>query len=178
MENFIDKVSLKNKLYRGLWNCIWSLFARWIPGRWFSVWKIFLLRLFGAKIDKTATIYSSARFYSPLNLVIGKNSCIASRVNCYSVDKIIIGNNVTVSQDSTLCSASHDIFDPTHQLVSKPIIIHDKAWIASEAFIGMGVDIGEGAVVGARSAVFSDVEEWTVVGGNPAKYIKTRKLKR
>lgn len=42
--------------------------------------------------------------------------------------------------------------------------------------MGMGVTISNGAVVGARSAVFKDVEPWTVVGGNPAKFIKKREL--
>lgn len=46
--------------------------------------------------------------------------------------------------------------------------------MAAEAFIGPGVTIGEGAVVGARGCVFKDVDPWTVVGGNPAKFIKKR----
>ena len=41
----------------------------------------------------------------------------------------------------------------------------------------MDVVIGDGAVVGARAAVFKDVEPWTVVGGNPAKFIKKRIIK-
>ena len=82
-----------------------------------------------------------------------------------------------ISQDTTLCSASHDISDEMFQLVVKPIVIKDYAWVAAEAFVGMGVTIGEGAVVGARAAVFKDVEPWTVVGGNPAKYIKKRIIK-
>lgn len=48
---------------------------------------------------------------------------------------------------------------------------------SADAFIGMGVTVGEGAVVGARAAVFKDVEPWTVVGGNPAKFIKKRIIK-
>jgi putative colanic acid biosynthesis acetyltransferase WcaF len=59
----------------------------------------------------------------------------------------------------------------------KPIVVADKAWVAADAFIGMGVTIGEGAVVGARAAVFKDVEPWTVVGGNPAQFIKKRVIK-
>ena len=43
--------------------------------------------------------------------------------------------------------------------------------------IDLGGSIGEGAVVGARAAVFKDVEPWTVVGGNPAKFIKNRVIK-
>ena len=48
------------------------------------------------------------------------------------------------------------------------------SWVAAWAFVGMGVTIGEGAVVGACAVVFKNVEPWTVVGGNPAKFIKKR----
>ena len=56
------------------------------------------------------------------------------------------------------------------------IVIEDQVWIAADAFIGPGVRVAEGAVVGARSSVFKDVESWTVVGGNPARFIKKREL--
>lgn len=56
------------------------------------------------------------------------------------------------------------------------IIIEDQAWICADAFIVPGVTVGQGAVVGSRAAVFKDVEPWTVVGGNPAKFIKKREL--
>lgn len=56
-------------------------------------------------------------------------------------------------------------------------MVNDYAWGTAEAFVGPGVTIGEGAVVGARAAVFKDVVPWTVVGGNLAKYIKDRIIK-
>jgi len=59
-------------------------------------------------------------------------------------------------------------------VVTAPIMIQDHAWVAADAFIGPGVTIGEGAVVGARSSVYRNVEPWTVVGGNPARVIKKR----
>jgi len=59
-------------------------------------------------------------------------------------------------------------------LLCKPIVIGSQVWIAADSFIGPGVCIGEGAVIGARSAVFKDVQGWTVVGGNPAVFIKKR----
>lgn len=61
-------------------------------------------------------------------------------------------------------------------LVIGEIFIEDFVWIAAETFIMSGVTIGEGAVVGARAAVFKDVAPWIVVGGNPAKFIKERKV--
>ena len=57
-------------------------------------------------------------------------------------------------------------------------MIENRAWVAADAFVCMGITIGEGAVVGARAAVFKNVEPWTVVGGNPAKVIKKREIKQ
>ncbi len=104
-------------------------------------------------------------------------SCLASEVDCYNVAPIHIGANATVSQGAYLCTASHDISDPAHSLISAPITVEDQAWVAAQAFVGMGVTVGRGAVVGARSAVFRDVAPWTVVGGNPARFIKQRTLR-
>jgi putative colanic acid biosynthesis acetyltransferase WcaF len=59
-----------------------------------------------------------------------------------------------------------------------PVVIEDQAWVATDAFIGPGVTVGQGAVVGARASVFKAVDPWTVVGGNPARFIKTRTSKR
>jgi putative colanic acid biosynthesis acetyltransferase WcaF len=101
-------------------------------------------------------------------------SCLSPEVDCYNVDKITIGAHSTVSQKAYLCAASHDITKSNHPLITAPIHIHEQSWIGAAAFIGMGVTIGRGAVVGATSSVYKDVEPWTVVGGNPAKFIKKR----
>jgi putative colanic acid biosynthesis acetyltransferase WcaF len=50
------------------------------------------------------------------------------------------------------------------------------AWVAADAFIGPGVTVGDGAVVGARSVVLKDVPCWAVVAGNPGKIIKYRSI--
>ena len=160
-----------------LWTIVWGLFACPLPRSIGSGWKRFLLRLFGAKIDSTAVVYSSAKVYYPPNLIMEHYACLASDVDCYNVDIIRIGANTTVSQGAYLCTASHDITNSLNPLITAPIIIEDQAWIAADAFVGMGVTIGQGAVVGARAAVFKDVESWTVVGGNPAKFIKKRIIK-
>ncbi len=108
---------------------------------------------------------------------MGDYSCLSENVDCYSVDKITIGKQVVVSQGAFLCCASHDISSQIMELTYKPITIKDNAWVAAEAFIGPGVNIGEGAVVGARAVVTKDVAPWTVVAGNPAKFIKKRVLR-
>ena len=62
-------------------------------------------------------------------------------------------------------------------MVTKPITICDNVWVATGAVVLPGVTIGEGAVVGTGAVVTKDVEPWTIVGGNPAKFIKRRELK-
>ena len=135
-----------------------------------------LLRAFGAQIDKDALVYSSCKIYAPWNLKIGR-ACIGPNTELYNKDFIIIGNDCVVSQRTYICTASHDISSLMIPLKTAPIFLGDNVWIAAEAFVGPGVTIGEGAVVGARAAVFKDVEPWTVVGGNPAQFIKKRIIK-
>ncbi len=127
-----------------------------------------LLRAFGANIGPGAHPYPAARIWAPWNLTMGAGSCLADGVDCYSVAPIVIGAHATVSQYSYLCSASHDYGDPAMPLVIARIEIGPDAWVAAAAFIGPGVAIGHGAVVGARSTVTRDVGAWTVVAGSPA----------
>ena len=174
LSKYHNVLSRKHQIVRLLWSLVWTIFARPFPRSVGRKWKIFLLSLFGAKVAKTAHVYSSAKIYYPANLIMEDYSCLASDVNCYNVAPIKIGANAIVSQGAYLCTASHDISNPLYPLITAPIVVEDQAWVAAEAFVGMGVTIGEGAVVGARAAVFKDVEPWTVVGGNPAKEIKKR----
>ncbi|GHV67909.1 putative colanic acid biosynthesis acetyltransferase WcaF [Spirochaetia bacterium] len=177
LSQYKNVLGRKNQVVRLVWNIIWLLFVRPLPRSIGKKWKSFILRLFGAKIHKTANVYSSAKIYIPWNLEMDAYACLASDVDCYNVAKIKIGAHTTVSQKSFLCTASHDIHDPLNALITAPITIEDQVWIAADAFIGMGVTIGQGSVIGACSAVFKDVESWTVVGGNPARFIKKREIK-
>lgn len=174
---YINQLGRKHQIIRMLWSVVWTMCAQWLPRSLGSSWKRFLLRLFGAKIAKTARVYSSAKIYYPANLEMDEYACIASDVDCYNVAPIRIGKYATVSQGAYLCTASHDITSPGHELITAPITIGNQAWVGAGAFIGMGVEIPEGAVVGARAALFKSINPWDVVGGNPAKFIKKRVIK-
>ena len=176
MTNTRHKFSLRNKIGRILWIIVYFLFFRVLSLRIFRKWRVFVLKCFGANISWNSTIHASVKIWAPWNLEVGDFSCIGQEVDCYNQGQITIKKNVTISQKSYLCASSHDFRDVNHSLILKPIIIEDKVWIAADCFVGPGVKINEGAVVGARSAVFKDVEPWTVIGGNPAKFIKERKI--
>lgn len=174
---YVNLLGRKHQVIRMLWSLSWTIGARWLPRSLGSGWKRLLLRAFGAKISDTAIVYSSTKIYYPANLVMDDYSCLASNVDCYNVATIYIGKFATVSQGAFLCTASHDITSSGHELITAPITISNSAWIGAEAFVGMNVTIGEGSVVGARAAVFKDIAPWSVVGGNPAKFIKKRIIK-
>jgi putative colanic acid biosynthesis acetyltransferase WcaF len=101
-------------------------------------------------------------------------SVMGPNVICYNVDTITLMSGSIVSQYAYLCTASHDHESADFHLITAPIVIETGAWVAADAFVAMGVRIGEGAVVGARAAVFHDVERYTIVGGNPACVLKRR----
>ena len=171
-----SSLSLRNRIGRSMWGIVWTMLFRPSP-RIFHAWRCFLLRLFGAKIGRGVRVYPSAQVWAPWHLEMGDFSCLGPEVDCYCVAPIRIETHAVVSQYSYLCSASHDYEQPDFPLITDPIVIAEGAWVAADAFVGMGVTIGTGAVVGARSSVFKDVEPWTVVGGNPARFIKKRILR-
>jgi putative colanic acid biosynthesis acetyltransferase WcaF len=107
---------------------------------------------------------------------MGDHACLSEGVDCYSVAKIRIGAYSTISQYSFLCTASHDHTLAAMPLVAAPITIGERVWITADVFVGPGVTIGDGAVVTARSSVFTDLPSWMVARGNPAIAVRKRNL--
>lgn len=103
------------------------------------------------------------------------HSVLGPGVNCYCMAPLLVGRYAVVSQGAHLCGGTHDVDDPYFQLVTKPIEIGAFAWIAAEAFVGPGVRVGEGAVLGARAVAMKDLEPWSVYIGNPAQFLRYRK---
>lgn len=167
------ELSIGNRMARTLWSVVWLLFYRPSPAIAHG-WRRTLLRLFGARIGRGAAPYPAARIWAPWNLEMGTGSCIANFVDCYSVDKIVLGPGAVVSQHCHLCSASHDYGAIPMPLIAAPIRVEKNAWVTAGAFIGPGVTVGEGAVVGARAVVTRDVAAWSIVAGNPARPIGAR----
>lgn len=177
LSGYENRLGRKHQVVRMLWNILWPLTTWFLPRSLGMGWKRSLLRMFGAKVHPTAQVYSSARIYYPANLTMEAYSCLADGVECYNVAPVTVGAHSTISQGTLLCTASHDITDSHHRLVTAPIVVEDQVWIGARAYIGMGVVVRQGAVVGATASVYKTVEPWTVVGGNPARFIKKREIR-
>lgn len=174
----IGKVCLSVKIKRAVWNIVSAVFFRLFVTKVFRPWRVFLLNCFGAKIDKSAEVYASAKIWAPWNLKMEKGTCIGPDVIVYNQAMVTLEENVCVSQYAYICTAGHAVGSgmPLNNaetgLVVADVTLHKNSWIGTRSFIGMGVEVGEGAVVGACACVFKDVEAGTIVGGNPAVKIK------
>ena len=166
--------SKKEYILRICWSIVRPLF--YLSPRNFFSWRVFLLRLFGAKIGKEVNIYPSTIIFMPWNLSIGDYSCIGEWALIYNIGLIEIGNSVTVSHKAHLCSGTHNYTNPSLPLQKKKIELKDYVWICTEAFIGPGCTIGEGSIIGARSVAIKDIGDWLVCAGNPIKVLKKRKI--
>jgi len=160
-----------------LWWIVQSTLFRCSPQFMYG-WRRFLLRAFGAKIGKRVLLRPTASVTFPWKLSIGDYSWIGDEVVLYSLGEIRIGDNAVVSQRSYLCTGSHDFRELGFDIWAKPIVVEAQAWIASDVFVTPGVRIGEGAVIGARSTVFSDIPAFQVCAGSPAKPLFDRRKGR
>ena len=168
---------LTNRLARAAWGCVAMTLFRLSPIPFFG-WRRALLRLFGSVVASTAKVYPSTRIWAPWNLAMEHGSCLGPEVYCYNVAPVHLGVDSTASFRSFLCTASHDIRHPERPLISGPIRLERGAYVFADAFVGMNVTVGEGAVVAARAVVVKDVAPYDIVGGNPARTIGRRDMQQ
>lgn len=169
--------SLGNRLARGLWGMVWLLLFRPSP-RPLHAWRRALLRGFGARLGRDVNVHANVRVWAPWQLTVGDRVGIANGVTLYNMAPLTIGSGCVVSQGAHLCGGTHDIDSPNFQLVAKPIALAEDVWVCADAFVGPGVRVARGCVLGARAVVMRSIDEpWTVWAGNPAVRKKTRRPK-
>lgn len=136
--------------------------------------RVKILRLLGAKISESTTIYHGFQIRNCRQLSIGDNSSIGDGAILDSRGGLSIGNNVNFSTQVHIWSAQHDWKSSEFAYESKPVAIGDHAWIGPRVTILPGVVIGAGAVVAAGAVVTADVAEYDLVAGIPARTIGKR----
>ncbi len=145
----------------------------WCP---FWTWRKFVYRLAGLKIGKGSKVHVFARFFEPKNIEIGEDSVVGESAFLDGRTKIEIGSHVDIASQVLIYNSQHDIDDTGFGAIEKPVAVEDYVFIGPRAIILPGVKIGRGAVVAAGAVVTRDVEAGKVVGGVPAREIRTRKL--
>ncbi|TCJ39573.1 acetyltransferase [Frankia sp. BMG5.11] len=165
------KWTLGEQCGRVLWGLVAPLFR--LSPRPLWCWRRVLLRLFGANVARGVHVFPTVRITIPWNLDIAEDAAIGDRVILYALGQISIGSRSTISQGAHLCAGTHDIAHPSRPLVKAPVKIGSDVWVCADAFVGPGVDVGDGAIVGARAVAMKNVPAHTIVAGNPARQIRT-----
>ena len=119
--------------------------------------RVFLLNLFGAKVDYSAHPESSSFVEFPWNLMMGKQSSIGEGSWIYCLDKIVIGDNSCIGQKCQLITGSHNYKSKNFEMVTAGISIGKGCWLTSNVVVLMGVNIGDYSVIGINSLVTKSI---------------------
>jgi putative colanic acid biosynthesis acetyltransferase WcaF len=139
-----------------------------------SSFKRFLLRCFGARVGIGLYIRPRVNIHFPWKLVLGDHVWIGDRCELLSMAPITIGSHTALGHDVYLAAGSHDISSPNFAYNNAPITIGCGCWIATRAFVGPGVTIGNNTVIGACAVVVRSLPDSVIACGNPAKVIRPR----
>ncbi len=156
-----------------LWRCFQFPFFVHAP-QMLGPLRVLLLRIFGAKIGPACRVSNGVNILMPWNLTLGERSVIGCNTEIHNLASVEIGDHVVLSEYNYLCTSTHDYTHPYFPVQSLPILIDSQVWVAAGCFIGPGITISEGAVIGACSVVTKAMPAWMVCAGNPCKPLKQR----
>lgn len=142
------------------------------PWPWPSSLRVAWLRFFGAHIGRGVVIRGNVNITFPWRLIMGDHVWIGEEVTILSLAPVTIESHVCISQRAFLCAGSHDFSTSSFALKTAPITVRAGCWIAAQAFVALGVEIGSRSMVSAGSVVTKNVPPDVIVHGNPATVIK------
>jgi putative colanic acid biosynthesis acetyltransferase WcaF len=160
-----------------LWQFVWLFLYRPTP-KFFSPWRVLLLRIFGAEVEGRPFVAASARVRMPWNLKLEHRACLADACEVYNLAPAVLRSGCTVAQEAYLCGGTHDLNDPNLPLVVGEIVVGKDVFIGARAFVLPGVRLGDRSVVAACAVVTGDVRDNVIVAGNPAREIGVRDASR
>lgn len=162
-----------SKLLYDIIYIIMNYFVNNIP-----VWTIrkYIYIIFGMKLGKKARIHMKTIIINPWNISIGERTVINEFCFIDGRGGLCIGNDVSISINSTILTASHETHSEQFKYKKSPVVIKDNVWIGTRAIILEGTIIGEGAVIGAGSLIKKEAESYGIYVGVPARKVSERSI--
>lgn len=139
-----------------------------------SAVKVLLLKAFGAKIGKGVVIKSAVSIKYPWHLTVGDYSWIGENVWIDNLVAVTVGSSVCISQGAMLLTGNHNYTSSRFDLVVKPIVVEDGAWIGAKSVVCPGVVCMTHSVLAVLSVATRNLEPYTIYQGNPAVEVKAR----
>ena len=146
----------------------------WCP---VSSLKVFLLRLYGAKIGKGVIIKPAVNIKYPWRLKIGNNTWIGEKVWIDNLANVEIGDNASISQGAMLLCGNHNYKKPTFDLIIGDIKLEDGVWIGAKSIVTPGVTCKSHSILAVNSVASMNLDAYTIYQGNPAVEIRKREMK-
>jgi acetyltransferase-like isoleucine patch superfamily enzyme len=131
--------------------------------------------LIGKKVDDSFLLIPPFYTTCGLDISIGRNVFVNQNCTFYDLGGLDIADDVLVGPNVSIITSGHPV-EPSRRrtcVIAKPIVIERNVWIAAGATIIGGVRVGENSVVAAGSVVTENVPPNTLVGGNPARVIRS-----
>ena len=162
-------------LRRVLWHYVNFLF---FANGFFPVsgFKVFMLRIFGAKIGKKVNIKPCVNIKYPWHLVVSDFVWIGEKVWIDNLVQVRIGSNVCLSQGAMLLTGNHDFTKAGFDLRTGEIVLEDGVWIGARAVVCPGITCREHSVLTVGSVATKDLGPYGIYQGIPALLIKGRTI--
>lgn len=154
---------------------VWFIKCNWMPFRQPRVW---LLRLFGAKVGRMVFIKPGVNIKNPWYLEIDDYAWIGENVWIDNLVKVHIGKKAVISQGALLLCGNHNYKKPTFDLMVKEIDIQEGAWIGANCTVCQGVTAHPYSVLCVGSVASKDMEAYGIYRGNPAVKVKERVIEQ
>lgn len=168
-----------NKIKKYIFLVLYYYFARFLPsGKFGKFVRYHICKRIFKKCGKNVNVEHLATFGNGFNIEIGNNSGIGIRANI--PNDIIIGNDVMMGPNVYIFSLNHEFGKTDVSMCkqgftkSKQTIIEDDVWIGRNVTFTPGRTIKKGTIVGACTMLCKDFPEYSIVGGNPSKLIRSR----
>lgn len=180
MSNKVDLSEYNNSWYksgagvlkRALWFSVNVCF--FISYNPFNGLKIFLLRLFGAKIGSGVIIKPSVNIKYPWKLSVGNYVWVGEKVWIDNLEEVTIGNHVCISQGAMLLCGNHNYKKSTFDLMTRKIILEDGTWLGAKSIVCGGVICAAHSVLTVNSVAVSSLTPYSINTGNPSQRVKDR----
>ncbi len=175
--------TFKNTWYKpgAKWKIIIWYICNWLFFK--STWnvsygfKVFILRLFGAKVGKGVVIKQCVNIKYPWLLIIGDHVWIAENVWIDNLALVTIKNNTCISQGAMLLCGNHNYKKTNFDLIVLPITLDEGVWIGAKAIVCPGVHAHSHAILTVGSIAIQNLDAYSLYQGNPAIFIRKRDIK-
>jgi len=163
------------KLKIAIWYLVnYFIFDSVVP--WPYTIKVYLLRLFGAAVGHGLVIKPKVRIKYPWRIAIGQNCWIGESVWIDNLEEVHIGNNVCISQGAMLLTGNHDYSLSNFPYRLGKIVLEDGVWIGAQSIVCPGVICKSHSILTVNSVANRALEAWGIYSGNPATYVRQRRM--